>query len=736
MLRSALIAGFVLAALLGAALAGPAPGLLAGRKNVKLVGRGICSKTLLQDPPCGGGDIALKLSSNSSLPCSIWQLAAVTPTGPSQHLVGVPVTFKSECRMPPNPTCNAALTGPSTCTDGYAMMAAGGQWVIEAVGSATPQRYRLHSLARGSCPAQYLGAAKVADQSECDNPPRLGFRAPAGAGATYLDQWTIEDVPTPPSPPPPKHSPPPPKHSPPPPSPPRPSPPSPRPPPPSPSAPPPPSPSPPPPPRPSPPPPPPLQQPLWVPAGLNSEAVTSGAVTSLSSGYDQVTNGPYFAAVDDADGKGAVYYSPDESVCAQQGGGGGRRLLRGATACHRRRHLSGAGGWQKYMGQDFGSVGGFVSMQVATNGQPAVAYRDTTGAGIFKVFNGTDWDFGCTADGKFADDANYISLAFPWDTMVPMYGQAQYVAYADGANVNMLTVKYCEAGQWQTFGGTPYPLPVTDIHLVVWPWTWSNGTYAYIPAVVFIDTNSNMPTARYYNRTSGDWQDTTSIPATGPVSNLQARFAGGVIPVIAFTDDGNGGQGSMLYADTSSRRRSLLSASGVASAASAQSVLNNNYQVKWSSLPPTSANFTPGAASNFDMTVLSGAPAAIVAYCDETAGGKITAKLYNFMTGSFIDLGQQGFTPGAASLTALYAGLGVGMSSPYIYCGFRDESAKPALLSIYKINLKDWIHGMCKRMQSAERAVHLIKTEHRASCCCQRRAPQAANVNRLLLARL
>ncbi|KAL4421312.1 hypothetical protein ABPG75_010603 [Micractinium tetrahymenae] len=194
--------------------------------------------------------------------------------------------------------------------------------------------------------------------------------------------------------------------------------------------------------------PPPLQQPLWVPAGLNSEAVTSGAVSSLSSGYDQVTNGPYFAAVDDADGKGAVYYNPDESVCAQQGGGGGRRLLRGATACHRRRHLSGAGGWQKYMGQDFGSVGGFVSMQ---------------------VFNGTDWDVGCTSDGKFADDANYISLAFPWDTMVPMYGQAQYVAYADGANVNMLTVKYCEGGQWQTFGGTPYPLPVTDIHLVVWP---------------------------------------------------------------------------------------------------------------------------------------------------------------------------------------------------------------------------------------------------------------------------
>ncbi len=64
--------------------------------------------------------------------------------------------------------------------------------------------------ARSSCPGQYLGAAKVANQSECGKPPRLGFRAPGGAGASYLDQWIIEDAPTPRSPPPPKKSPPPP----------------------------------------------------------------------------------------------------------------------------------------------------------------------------------------------------------------------------------------------------------------------------------------------------------------------------------------------------------------------------------------------------------------------------------------------------------------------------------------------------------------------------------------------
>ena len=95
-------------------------------------------------PHACSGDIALKLVSNNRLPCAIWQLTAVTPKGPSQNLVGVPVTIKSTCRMAPNPTCNAFLTGPSMCTDGYTNMGAGGQWIIEAVGS----RYRLRSLVR------------------------------------------------------------------------------------------------------------------------------------------------------------------------------------------------------------------------------------------------------------------------------------------------------------------------------------------------------------------------------------------------------------------------------------------------------------------------------------------------------------------------------------------------------------------------------------------------------------
>lgn len=220
----------------------------------------------------------------------------------------------------------------------------------------------------------------MAGEGECGNPPRLGFRAPAGAGATYLDQWIIEDAPASPppkrSPPPPKRSPPPPpKRSPPPPKrspPPVPTPPSPRPPPPSPP------PSPPPPSPPTPPPPPqepvslaglgpllqvttlhhlhtvcsalrlrrrltavarrlctscgqasknagtsrvsrlprqlpPLVAPclclqMWIPAGTGAINITDGNVTSISSGFDPQAYGPLFAAGNDNDGKGAVYF--------------------------------------------------------------------------------------------------------------------------------------------------------------------------------------------------------------------------------------------------------------------------------------------------------------------------------------------------------------------------------------------------------------------------------------------
>ena len=106
-------------------------------------------------PPACSADNTLQLSSSSSLPCSAWQLAAVTPKGPNQNLVGVPVTIKSTCRMGSKPTCNTFLTGPAPCNDGYANMGTGGQWIIEAVGTATPQRFRLRSLVgagpRGGC---------------------------------------------------------------------------------------------------------------------------------------------------------------------------------------------------------------------------------------------------------------------------------------------------------------------------------------------------------------------------------------------------------------------------------------------------------------------------------------------------------------------------------------------------------------------------------------------------------
>ncbi|KAL4424576.1 hypothetical protein ABPG77_009160 [Micractinium sp. CCAP 211/92] len=652
----ALLASLTLMYVLGAALAGPAPVLLPGRKTIRLQGRGMCSQTMLQDPPCGSSDIALKLGSNNKLPCAIWQLAAVKPAGPTQNLVGVPVTIKSTCRMPPNPTCNAFLTGPTTCSDGYTNMGAGGQWVIEAVGA----KYRLRSLARGKCPSQYLGAAKVANQSECGNAPRLGFRAPAGAGASYLDQWIIEDAPRCPPPPPPKRSPPPPKKK-----------------------------SPPPSPRPSPPPPappPPIPEPKWIPAGPGAEGITLGDADQISSAYDEFNLGPLIAATDGYSITGAVYYSTEETVCAQQGNSG-RRLL-GSAACRRRRSLSGPGGWIKYMGQDFGNTGGgSIGLQVdPTTGLPAVAYRDNTGQGIFKVSNGTDWNFGCTVDGKFGDNVQSVSLAFPPGSLYNTTGPQQIVAYADGSHCDNLRVKYCNAGQWESFGGTTYDTGVSDINLGIWPWS-EGGNQTWTIVAAFIDIEYNKPVVRFYNWTASDWQSLTPPIHQGTVANLKVRFtAMGGFPVAAFTDNGLGGQGS-LEAPGSARRRQLLSASGAASFASIQSALSTNYDFNWTYLPPQHPNITSGAASDFDMSFVSGV-AVPIAFRDETQGGKLSARIFGpFGVANF---GQQGFTPGAAAGTALSASVNLGMTSDWIYCAFRDEGAKPHTLSVYKLSVKEW----------------------------------------------
>lgn len=124
--------------------------------------------------PACSGDKALKLGSDRTLPCATWQLAAATPSGPSKNLVGVPVTIKSTCRMAPNPACNASLTGPTICTDGYTNMGAGGQWVIEAVGSASPQRYRLRSLVRMGWP-WLRGYERVRQAHGCERVELLSF---------------------------------------------------------------------------------------------------------------------------------------------------------------------------------------------------------------------------------------------------------------------------------------------------------------------------------------------------------------------------------------------------------------------------------------------------------------------------------------------------------------------------------------------------------------------------------
>lgn len=50
-----------------------------------------------------------------------------------------------------------------------------------------------------------------------------------------------------------------------------------------------------------------------------------------------------------------------------------------------------------------------------------------------------------------------------------------------------------------------------------------------------------------------------------------------------------------------------------------------------------------------------------------------------------------GITPGAASQTALSASHYLGTASDWVYCAFRDDSMTPHTMSVYKLNVKDWL---------------------------------------------
>lgn len=521
----------------------------------------------------------------------------------------------------------------------------------EALGRPT-----LCPQARSSCPARYLGAAKVTTRRECSNPPRLGFHAPAGASSTYLDQWIIEDAPLSPSPPPPKRSSPPPpkKRSP-----------------------------------PAPPPPPP--QPRWVPAGAGSQGATPEYVISIAPGYDPVDKGPLFAASIYPSQTGAVYYSTEETVSAQQGGGRRRRLL-GSAAGRQSRRLAGGGGWTKYLGQDYGATSGYVSMQVDPAGLPAVAYSSPSGVGILKVSNGTDWIFGCSPDGQFGGSIFYPSLAITPAAMMGTVGMQQAVAFQDGSTAGpsgmQLAVRYCEGGQWKTFPGTPYNRTIRDgVFLGIVPWAGTNSSDSWTVVVASTDAATFAPVMRYFNRTTSDWNSIATIPAKSYTNNLKVRYDyKGFEPLVALSDQGLGLEGT-LFAPSTPKRRRLLSASG---AASNQST-SFDFSFSWSNLPPGQTSFSSDTAYEIDTLPVPGAGAVIVAYSDMSfnMGGKARAKI--LINGTLVDLGQPGFSAGRVYGTAISASPGLGSSSDWLYCAFRDGGLDPNAMSIHKLNLTDWL---------------------------------------------
>ncbi|KAL4428530.1 hypothetical protein ABPG75_002619 [Micractinium tetrahymenae] len=169
-------------ALLACGLVQAAPvNLPAGRKWIKLVGRGACrgSSGWLGPDVCGTprGD-ALMLKMIAGGPWTTWRMKPVSPAD-YELGNGAALTLQVEGRTLPLPKCGSGLNAPacpsflgaaSGCANAALSMAPTNgslsQFALEKVNGTTDQYY-IRTHARGSCAKRYLGAVYKANVRGC-----------------------------------------------------------------------------------------------------------------------------------------------------------------------------------------------------------------------------------------------------------------------------------------------------------------------------------------------------------------------------------------------------------------------------------------------------------------------------------------------------------------------------------------------------------------------------------------
>lgn len=321
------------------------------------------------------------------------------------------------------------------------------------------------------------------------------------------------------------------------------------------------------------------------------------------------------------------------------------------------------------------TLGAATYISLAVDTALFAAFRKSNGEGVVQVYNGAWADV-----ATFSTDASHIALTFP-----SMYGVTDgpaVVAFADGIRGGKATVMaYDGNGGFVSVGRAGFSQgPVTDVSVSVVP---DGSSELGLTMVAYIDTSLNQPFVKFFNDTSNAWEDVFQIPVVGTASNLVVRFKFAFPPLVAFSDSGNNGKGTILLSNGAGRRRSLSSTSGLAGMA-ASMARADLFESIWVSLPAGSASFTPGAASWLAVDVV-GDGALVAAYRDGAAGGKLSCKIF-FDKDVVLDFGTPGFTPGGGThLSLVSSGLNV-------FLGFRDES-QGGKLSIYKqsaATLFDW----------------------------------------------
>ncbi|MBO9597305.1 MAG: DUF1533 domain-containing protein [Cohnella sp.] len=300
-------------------------------------------------------------------------------------------------------------------------------------------------------------------------------------------------------------------------------------------------------------------------------------------------------------------------------------LLSSITAAPRSTHAaSDSGSWRRAGGDISFGTASYTSLSVY-NGKPYVAYKDSSGNGKAKMYNGSSWA-DLSSFGFSVGTIDYPSLYIDQSNGTP------YVAYKDagvGGTDGKATVKKYNGSSWVPVGSAGF----------------SAGTVAYTS--MFVD--NGIPYAAYQDAANGNrvtvmkWNG-SSWGAVGNAgfSTNQALYVSlyvyNGIPYVAYVDSGNGTSG----------KATVMTYNGSS----------------W--VPVGTAEFTAGLASYTSLFVSEGIP--YLAFQDAANSSKATVMKYD--GSNWEPVGNAGISPAKANYTTLFIESG----TPYV--GFQNNGGR------------------------------------------------------------